>query len=113
MYVDSDAVPSPPLSPTHGNEEASQIGSILESVCNAKDVSSAAIAKLCDHVKADPQEQQVALNVLITGVASFRRANRVEALLSFMLFLVGPGVQSCMGVSMEMSPFSSTILTPI
>lgn len=66
MYVDSDAVPSPPLSPTHGNEEASQIGSILESVCNAKDVSSAAIAKLCDHVKADPQEQQVALNVLIT-----------------------------------------------
>lgn len=53
------AVPSPPLSPTHGNDEASHVGSILESVCSTKEISNAAIAKLCEHVKADPQEQQV------------------------------------------------------
>ena len=58
----SGTVPSPPLSPTiHGSEETSQIGAILESVCNTKDVTSATIAKLCEHVKADPQEQQVGL----------------------------------------------------
>lgn len=56
------SVPSPPLSPTHGNDEASHVGSILESVCNTKEVSSTAIAKLCEHVKADPQEQQVWLH---------------------------------------------------
>ena len=57
-------VPSPPLSPTHGHDEASNVGAILESVCNTKEVSSKAIAKLCDHVKADQQEQQVATRQL-------------------------------------------------
>ena len=52
-------VPSPSLSSTHGSEEASHVGSILVSVCNSKEIGSDAIAKLCDHVKADPQEQQV------------------------------------------------------
>lgn len=53
------SVPSPPMSPAHGTDEASHFGSILESVCDTKHINSAAITKLCEHVKADPQEQQV------------------------------------------------------
>lgn len=60
-----DAVPSPPLSPTHAHDEASHVGIILESVCNTKEISSTAIARLCDHVKADPQEQQVSKQVVV------------------------------------------------
>lgn len=57
-------MPSPPLSPSHGSDEASHVGSILESVCNTKDISKAAIAKLCEHAKADAQEQQVCITVM-------------------------------------------------
>ncbi len=50
---------SPPLSPSNDGDDAFHVGSILESVCNSKEISSVGIAKLCEHVKADSQEQQV------------------------------------------------------
>lgn len=52
-------MPSPPLSPKHGSNEVSHVASILESACSTKEIDEEAVAKLCEHVKADPQELQV------------------------------------------------------
>ena len=52
-------VPSPPASPMRGSDEASHVKSILESVCQSEKIGREAINKLCRHVKADPQEEQV------------------------------------------------------
>ena len=51
---------SPPLSPTRtSSDEATNIKAILESVCHTDKIDREAIAQLCKHVKADPQEQSV------------------------------------------------------
>ena len=42
-----------------GSDEASHVKSILESVCQSEEIGREAINKLCRHVKADPQEEQV------------------------------------------------------
>ena len=42
-----------------GSDEASHVKSILESVCQSEEIGRGAINKLCRHVKADPQEEQV------------------------------------------------------
>ena len=42
-----------------GTDEASHVKSILESVCQSEEIGREAINKLCQHVKADPQEEQV------------------------------------------------------
>lgn len=42
-----------------GTDEASHVKSILESVCQSEKIGREAINKLCQHVKADPQEEQV------------------------------------------------------
>ena len=52
-------VPSPPLSPTRGSDEVSNIKAILESVCHTDKIGKEAIAQLCKHVNADPQEESV------------------------------------------------------
>lgn len=56
-------VPSPLPSPyrSHGQsgDEVSHAKSVLESVCGTDEIGSDAIVKLCSHVKADSQEQQV------------------------------------------------------
>ena len=63
MYVLSihiqTVLPSPPMSPTRGGEEASHVVTILESVLHSKLIDKDAISKLCAHVKADPQEKEV------------------------------------------------------
>lgn len=52
-------VSSPPLSPTMSTDEASNIKAILESVCHTDEIGKEAIAQLCKHVEADPQEESV------------------------------------------------------
>ena len=52
-------VPSPPMSPTCSHDEVTHVESLLESVINTRDIDEAAIAKLCAHLKADSQEQEV------------------------------------------------------
>ena len=52
-------VPSPPLSPLKGGDEASNFKAILESVCHTDKIGKEAISQLCKHVKADPQEKSV------------------------------------------------------
>ena len=58
-------VPSPPPSPIRGGEEASHVKAILENVCHTQEIGREAIAKLCTHVKADPEEQQVRMWLLV------------------------------------------------
>ena len=53
-----------PMSPTYGggsggSDEAAHVRSILEGVCHTHDIGREAVGKLCSHVQADPQEQQV------------------------------------------------------
>lgn len=50
---------SPPMSPGHGGDEAAHVKATLEGVFHTQEVGQEAVAKLCSHVKADPQEQQV------------------------------------------------------
>lgn len=51
---------SPPMSPAHGSgDEAAHVRSILEGVCHTQDIGRDAVRKLCSHVQADPQEEQV------------------------------------------------------
>lgn len=57
------AVVSPPMSPVRRGEEASHVTAILESVIHSKQVDRDSIAKLCTHVKADPQEKEV--NIIV------------------------------------------------
>lgn len=52
-------VPSPPLSPSKGGDETSIFKAILESVCHTDKIGKEAIVQLCNHVKADPQEESV------------------------------------------------------
>ncbi len=59
-------VPSPPLSPLKGGDEASNFKAILESVCHTDKIGEEAISQLCKHVKADPQEKSVSDNDLCT-----------------------------------------------
>ena len=46
------------MSPSKGHEEVSHVVGILESVCG-REVNKEAIAKLCTHLEADQQEEQV------------------------------------------------------
>ncbi len=54
-------VPSPPVSPMNKNPdlEVSHAESVLEEVCNTDKFDKEAVLKLCRHVQAEPQEQQV------------------------------------------------------
>ena len=57
-------VASPPVSPARhatgsSGDEASHVKAILQSVCHSQEIGREAIARLCSHVKADPQEEQV------------------------------------------------------
>ena len=47
------------MSPLRSSDEASHVKSILESVCHTEEIGREAIGRLCSHVKADPQEEQV------------------------------------------------------
>ena len=52
------------MSPTYGggsggSDEAAHVRSILEGVCHTHDIGREAVGKLCSHVQADPQEEQV------------------------------------------------------
>ena len=47
------------MSPGHGGDEAAHVKAILEGVFHTQEVGQEAVTKLCSHVKADPQEQQV------------------------------------------------------
>lgn len=57
------------MSPARKSAEVSHVESILEYACNSKKIDREAVMKLCTHVKADPQEQEVesALLNLITN----------------------------------------------
>lgn len=51
------------MSPAHGSgDEAAHVRSILEGVCHTQDIGRDAVRKLCSHVQADPQEEQVEQN---------------------------------------------------
>ena len=54
-------VPSPPPSPMSKNAdlEVSHVESILEDVCSSKEINKEAVLRLCGHVNAEPQEEQV------------------------------------------------------
>lgn len=52
-------LPSPYRSQGQSGDEVSHAKSVLESVCGTDEIGSDAIIKLCSHVKADSQEQQV------------------------------------------------------
>ena len=60
LYSDNVA-PSPLPSPrrSHAGDELTHAKAVLESVCSTNEIGHDAITKLCSHVKADPQEQQV------------------------------------------------------
>jgi len=47
-----------PLSKT-SEVEVSHVESILEDVCSTKEIDREAVLKLCRHVDAEPQEEQV------------------------------------------------------
>ena len=51
--------PSALVSPIPSHDDKTHIKSILETVCQTKDVGKEAISKLCSHVKADAQEEKV------------------------------------------------------
>lgn len=62
LFLPSSMLPpvlSPPMSPGYGGDEAAHVKAILEGVFHTQEVGQEAVAKLCNHVKADPQEQQV------------------------------------------------------
>lgn len=52
------------MSPTKGSDETSNFKAILESVCHTDQIGKEAIAQLCKHVKADPQEETVSTHRL-------------------------------------------------
>ena len=66
-YSQHHTVSSPSLSPTRSSDEASNIKAILESVCHTDKIGKEAIAQLCKHVEADPQEESVStlIDILI------------------------------------------------
>ena len=45
-------------------DEAAHVRSILEGVCHTQQIDQEAVAKLCSHVEADPQEKQVIILVV-------------------------------------------------
>lgn len=48
------------MSPVRGGgDEAAHVLSVLEGVCHTQDIGKDAVRKLCSHVQADPQEEQV------------------------------------------------------
>ena len=62
-----------PMSPTYGggsggSDEAAHVRSILEGVCHTHDIGREAVGKLCSHVQADPQEQQVQSSHIIVCI---------------------------------------------
>ena len=61
---------SPPMSPTHfSGDEAVHVRSILEGVCHTSDIGKDAIRKLCSHVQADQQEEQVHVDKMRASAA--------------------------------------------
>ena len=51
---------SPPMSPGRGcGDEAAHVRSVLEGVCQSKDIGRDAVKSLCSHVQADKQEEEV------------------------------------------------------
>ena len=42
-----------------GGDEAAHVRSIVKGVCRTQDIGKDAVGKLCSHVEADPQEEQV------------------------------------------------------
>lgn len=79
-------VPSPLPSPHRSNgqsgDEVSHAKSVLESVCGTDEIDSDAIVKLCSHVKADSQEQQV--------LSNFLNSPFINALLKLQLIILSP-----------------------
>ena len=60
FFLISIPVPSPPMSPVRvGGDEAAHVRSIVKGVCHTQDIGKDAVGKLCSHVEADPQEEQV------------------------------------------------------
>lgn len=50
------------MSPNKSHEEVSHVVGVLESVISGREVNREAIAKLCTHLEADQQEEQVESN---------------------------------------------------
>ena len=51
---------SPPMSPKRvSGDEAAHAHSVVEAVCQSQEIGPEAVEKLCSHVQADQQEQQV------------------------------------------------------
>ena len=42
-----------------GGDEAAHVRSIVAGVCHTQEIGKDAVGKLCSHVEADPQEEQV------------------------------------------------------
>ena len=60
FHLLSVSVPSPPMSPVRvGGDEAAHVRSIVAGVCHTQEIGKDAVGKLCSHVEADPQEEQV------------------------------------------------------
>ncbi len=75
------------MSPTCSHDEVAHVESLLESVINTREIDEAAVAKLCAHLKADSQEQEVVYSMPHYSSLSMEPITFMQELISLLHFL--------------------------